>query len=277
MQSERSRRRGVGFYFLMAFIVMMLFGWWNLFPLLLFAGFIWWAAVKVIGVGSNQAGDLWYPPGRWARDLASNITTADHRPQQSDPQRVASERALRRAGQAVINSQAQLSDIGLLVYEDAGEPQIVRMGDVPTNAAHIRPFVVFELSAAAAASAVGTIRFNLIDGQGNLRYTVRSRYTLRHGVNFITPPTWLPLKEQNPGGMWSLQINVGDGEPIAIHEFRWFTVGGELRAALTGDGEIDEVMKDVIEQHTAADDTMSLDELLGEQDEVAPAVMQARH
>jgi hypothetical protein len=209
-------------------------------------------------------------------DSPSKTTDRQHQ-QQDAPQHIAAERALQRAGQPITNNQAQLSDIGLLVYEGTNEPQIVRLGDVPTNATHVRPFAVFDLSTTGGNTVTGAIRFNLIDGDGNLRYTMRSRYTLKNGVNFITPPTWLPLKDQNPGGMWSLQINVGDGDPVAIHEFKWLAVGGELRAALTGDGEIDEVMKDVIEQHTAADETMSLDELLGDQGEVAPALMHARH
>ncbi len=220
-------------------------------------------------------------PARWGQDFSDLFAGAmplDVSPiQETDAPRIAAERALRRAGQSVRNSEAQLTDIGLLVYEGRNEPHISRLGDVPTNATHIRPFVVYDLSAAAVTSAAGTIRFNLIDAEGRLRYTVRSRYTLKRGINFITPPTWLPLNEQNPDGVWSLQINVGDGAPIAIHEFKWFEIGGELRAAFTGDGEIDDLMKDVIEQHTAPEETVSLDELLGEQGEIAPTLTQARH
>ncbi|MEP7286773.1 MAG: hypothetical protein ABI947_13515 [Chloroflexota bacterium] len=174
----------------------------------------------------------------------------------------AAEAALKRAGHNPHDVAIPLDDIGLLVYETGEkEPRIYRNNDVPKVANHIRPFAVLHHSGGTLQK---TVRFNILDEAGKLRYTNRSRYTLKSGQNFITPPTWLPVDNQQPNGRWSLGISIDDRGVLANHEFDWIQMGGEARAQFTGDGEIDELTFKLMDDSSAAE-PMSLDELLGDQ------------
>jgi len=186
----------------------------------------------------------------------------------------AADKALYRAGNPNDNPDVQLSDIGLLVYEGTNEAKLCRLSDVPTDATHIRPFIVLNMPNLNDNGTDGVIRFNLVDGTGKLRYTSRARYTVKRGQNPIIPKTWMPLNGEQIDGIWSLQFCVGDNAPFAIHEFRWLQVGGQVRAQFTGDGEIDELMQPAVSQNV--DDPISLDELLADQGEEAPMVMNAK-
>ncbi len=187
----------------------------------------------------------------------------------------AADRALYRAGyRPDDNPDVQLADIGLLVYEGSNEPKLCRLSDVPTDATHIRPFIVLNAPHLPDAGSDGVIRFNLVDGSGKLRYTSRSRYTVKRGQNPIIPKTWLPLTDQQMDGTWSLQLCIGDNAPFAVHEFHWLQIGGQVRAHFNGDGEIDELMQPAINQNV--DDPVSLDELLADQAEDTPMVMNAK-
>jgi hypothetical protein len=107
------------------------------------------------------------------------------------------------------NPDVQLADIGLLVYDGMQNPKICRSSAVPTNATHIRPFIVLDMPYLADPGTDGIIRFNLLDGSGKLCFQSRSRYHVKQGKNFITPKTWLPLVDQQLGGTWSLQVSMG--------------------------------------------------------------------
>jgi hypothetical protein len=176
--------------------------------------------------------------------------------------------AMDRAGYEGGNGHLQLDDIGILMYDDGANPRIYRTAEIPTTASHIRPFIVLNQPVIQGGSGRGTIRFNLVDGDGNLRFTNRSGYLLKAGQNFVTPPTWLPLDGQAPDGLWSLQVTVG-AEKFATMGLVWLPVGGEVRTMFNGDGELDERMVRLMERRTATQ-TMSLDELLGDQVEEAP-------
>lgn len=173
-------------------------------------------------------------------------------------------KAMQRAGRNPHDSPLHLNDIGLLIYEGSKQPQIYRTAEVGTDATHIRPFMVIN-NPDMHSTGQGTIRFNLIDEQGQLRFTNRSRYTVKPGQNFITPSTWLPLNDQDFAGKWTMQVNIGESTLFAIHEFNWFQVGGEVRAQFTGDGEIDELAYSY-----EPGESLSLDELLASQGEAAP-------
>lgn len=181
--------------------------------------------------------------------------------------------AMRRAGHQAAGDQLRLDDIGVLIYEGDTHPRIYRTAEVPTVATHIRPFIVLNQPYMQGSGGHGTIRFNLVDEEGNLRYTNRSRYRLKSGQNFVTPPTWLPLDDQNPVGNWSLQVTVGD-QNFAMLDVDWLPVGGEARAQFNGDGEIDELTFKLMTRR-AAKETVSLDELLGDQVEEAPIKVSA--
>jgi hypothetical protein len=185
---------------------------------------------------------------------------------ETSPQSTAVGRALDRAQTFDNDLDVDLLDIGLFVYEaDDSHPKIFRLGEVPDNSSHIRPFIVLEpVTGTDDNRQPMIIRFNLLDGNGQLRYTSRSRYRLKSQPNFVTPSTWLPLKDMKTDGSWSLQINIGDGPPIAIHEFRWFAVGGALRAQFDGDGELDERTLNLMQHPTKG---LALDDLLAVQEQ----------
>jgi hypothetical protein len=237
------------------------------FPLLIL-GAIVFIGMKMAGVDRNSI-------RRAISGNTSEIPTQEYKPQiELIRRREIADKALHRAGRRADDPQVQLGDIGLLVYEGDNDPKICRLSDVPTNATHIRPFIVLELPELPDTGGNGVIRFNLVDGLGKLRYTSRSRYTVKRGQNFITPKTWLPLADQQVDGAWSLQVCVGDSAPFAIHEFEWLHVGGEARAQFNGDGEIDELMQPAFNQ--SVEESISLDELLADQGDEAPLVMGAK-
>jgi hypothetical protein len=177
--------------------------------------------------------------------------------------------AMRRAGHNALTSPLRLIDIGLLVYEGDDKPQVYRTVDIGTDATYIRPFIVVDIeNVDHYATGHGTIRFDIIDEHGKVRFANRSRYTVKPGQNFITPQMWLPVQGLNPSGKWTIHVNVGQNNLFAIHEFEWFKVGGELRAQFTGDGEIDWLAYDY-----PSAESLSLDELLAHQGEEAPLVV----
>ena len=182
----------------------------------------------------------------------------------SNAQAVADE-AMERAGRILDEESIHLNDIGLLVYDDEKNPRIYRTSDVPTDACHVRPFIVLFQPEMPESSGSGVLRFNLIDEGRNLRYTSRAKYRLHPGQNFVTPPTWLPLAGQKIDGPWSLVITIGD-TPLGITEFDWLQVGGEVRAQFNGDGEIDQRTRRWLDLRTT--EQVSLDELLADQADV---------
>lgn len=185
--------------------------------------------------------------------------------------KIANEAVRRSAHQPNNNADWQLADIGLLVYNDTKKPIICRSSAVPTNATHIRPFVVFDMPYLSNHGTDDIICFKLIDGSGKVCYQSKARYHVKHGQNFITPKTWLSLTNQQLESTWTLPISIGDTPSCAIHQFEWLEVGGEVRAQFNGDGEIDELSQSVAEEIT------SLDELLADQGDEVPMVMGARN
>jgi hypothetical protein len=182
----------------------------------------------------------------------------------SDAQAVADE-AMERAGRVLDENSIQLNDIGLLVYDDEKNPKIYRTSDVPTDACHIRPFIVLFQPEMPEGSGSGVIRFSLVDEKRTLHYTSRAKYKLHPGQNFVTPPTWLPLAGQQIDGPWLLVVTIGDTS-LGVIGFDWLRVGGELRAQFDGDGEIDERTRRWLDLR--AQRPVSLDELLASQADV---------
>jgi hypothetical protein len=172
--------------------------------------------------------------------------------------------AMEQVGRVPDESSIHLNDIGLLVYDDEKNPKIYRTSDVPTDACYVRPFIVLFQPEMPEGSGNGVLRFNLIDERRNLRYTSRAKYRLHPGQNFVTPPTWLPLANQNIDGPWSLVVTIGD-TPLGIVDFGWLQVGGEVRARFDGDGEIDQRTRRWLDLRGL--EPVSLDELLADQAE----------
>lgn len=214
------------------------------------------------------------------RSLANNVagfffgseTNYGRRTESLQIRRNAAE-AQRRAGYDPDAPQVIVDDIGLLAYEGDAQPKIYRAMDIPTSASHLRPFIVLNLSRVfpELSDEKHTVRFNLFDEEGKLRFTARARFTTQD--HFITPKTYLPLDDQHPDGKWSLQVMAGD-QPLAIHEFGWLQMGGVVRAQYTGDGEIStEQRRGRLE---APDVPISLDELLADQEQRSAVEMRGQ-
>lgn len=148
---------------------------------------------------------------------------------------LAARQATQRAGYAGGPAFVNVMDIGLLAYQGLDEPRLVRTGKVLSDTDYLRPFAELWLP----HEARGTIRFELADAGGRLRYADEARYDLGTGRNTLLPGTWLPLRDKrNQPGEWTLRLSAGD-LLLAAHRFGWQPVGGgELQRYMASDGEI---------------------------------------
>jgi len=173
--------------------------------------------------------------------------------------------AMRRAGYAGEGETdyVQVLDIGLLAYRHTNEPKLVRYGDVLMDTHHLRPFAELWLPYRAR----GSVRFEMIDGEGRLRYADESAYDLVRGPNTLLPNTWLPLREKSVApGQWRLRVLAND-TLLASHVFGWRPVGGgEIQEFVASDGEMSATLIQALERRQASQ-AMSLDDLLADQEE----------
>jgi hypothetical protein len=170
--------------------------------------------------------------------------------------------AMLRAGRVWNKSKLRLEDIGLLVYHGTAHPKICRTSDIPTDATHIRPFIVLNQPSMPQGSGHGLLQFVLRDESEQIRYHSQGSYTMHQGKNFITSRTWLPLAHERVGGKWLLEVG-SSSTRFAVHVFDWLEVGGELRTLFNGDGEID--TQSLQSMKLRGLDQVSLDELLAVQ------------
>lgn len=170
-------------------------------------------------------------------------------------------RAVRRAGHDPDALAVAPVDIGVLAYESReATPTLYRETRLPEDAAYIRPFMLLR----SPRRARGMIRFELVDGQGAVRFVDETEWELKAGETFVYPATWLPTERiEDYSGEWTLRVYAAD-TLLAVHDFTWWdSGGGELRRYLTGDGEISD---DLLEELSGARvERLSLDELLDEQ------------
>lgn len=226
---------------------------------------------------------LWYSsifPGRfafnvdqhWARwfgDKAGKFAPLGHAAKaqnEAESPKAVAERALHRAGLDQRQLAVHLNDVGLLVYCGGQHPEaIARDESIRSDATHVRPFM--RLNFPLQQNGGDTIRFELLDAQGQVRYSDESWYDLMPGDNFLTTKTWLPLHDEIPDGHWTLRVVVGE-TPFAVHLLRWHKrhLSG-LRARLQSDGEIDDQVRVAAAQPLSK--PLSLDELLSDQQPVA--------
>ncbi len=182
------------------------------------------------------------------------------------------DQAILRAGMRAAELPLELLDLGLLVYTGGTQPDFIARDEaVPSSATHIRPFFRFNNP---WESAAGQIAFELVDGRGVRRFVDQAEYSVVPDENFITPKTWLPLRDQAPSGSWALRITLGE-TLIAVHTFKWRQVRSVTLAPmierLQSDGEIDPMRT-----RAPAYEPLSLEELLSakEPDHVPEAIRQ---
>jgi hypothetical protein len=169
--------------------------------------------------------------------------------------------AMGQAGYRANANALQLLDIGVLTYDGGKQPRVSRVETIPAYVTRLRPFASIQYPHARAITL--TVRFELINEMGQVRFMADERYQFKRGKNFITPPSWLPMGDNDSGGDWTLLISIID-QPFARHYFRLAPdMSTNFRTYLRPDGEIDEWLARSAEQ--ALSDDMSLDELLGDQ------------
>jgi hypothetical protein len=275
---DRRRRSGRGLrlgpiigFLVAAYIVSQFLSWSNILIWLFFGAIIMFTIRQLSQSGNGSQS------GQFGQERIFTNNSPAHRLKNDELNRIKSvaDKALQQAGRIPGESPLELDDIGLLVYENSTQPQIFRTADVTSTSSHIRPFIVLDQPDIPNLSGHGIIRFNLVDGQGKLRYTNRSRYNLKPGPNFITPPTWLPTQQHDALDLssdWTMQVVIGESTVFAVHKFGWLKVGGQERARFNGDGEIDEVAR-FYEYQRPEPEPMSLDELLADQAEEVPLTM----
>lgn len=179
------------------------------------------------------------------------------------PKEVA-ERAMRRAGNKIEDWLLSLEDIGVLAYHGDDSPDVVRMNPVAVDTSHVRPFAVIKLP---YKQGKGTIRFELFDEFGALRFAATEQYLLKQGANFITPRTYLPLPDDRTSGQWTLRISIGE-KRLAEHAFvvrASSAAAPPVRAILAEDGEIDPWLARAITDQGRQSGGLSLEELLASQ------------
>lgn len=170
--------------------------------------------------------------------------------------------AITTAGHDPADLPVRPMDIGVLVYrEGVRDPEMHRIGDIPQDAKHIRPFVELSLP----QKATGRIRFELIDSSGVSRFVQEDAHQLKQGSQPVVASTWLPTPADLPrDGLWQLKVSA-DGVLLANHLFEWqsATVEPEITEYIEEDGEISDELRNAL--GNLSNERMSLDELLGDQ------------
>lgn len=136
---------------------------------------------------------------------------------------------------------------------------------------YIQPFVQLRLP----TKAVGKIRFEIVDTDGQILFIHEDYHELERGRNLLTPTARLPVHDaQAMHGPWQLRVTA-DGLPLATHTFEWQESESKtIRRHLTDDGEISSGLRVAMAENRLQ--KMSLDELLSYQDDSAEQKQQGR-
>lgn len=192
-----------------------------------------------------------------ARRPATATRQQRSRSSQSNRAPAHADRAVRQAGHNPANMNLRVSDIGIVSMREGHEPLVHREVGVEEDADYIQPWVELHVPGTAA----GTLRFELRDADGQLRFVRDRKLQLRPGKNFVSPTARLPVRDDFvTDGDWLLSIHA-DGDLLAQHRFAWLTGGARMNAHLREDGEMSEELRQAFEE-SAQEQELSLDELL---------------
>jgi hypothetical protein len=153
-------------------------------------------------------------------------------------------------------------DMGLMGIRKGEDPVIYRKS-VLEDVDYIQPFVVLRLP----MKATGRIKFEIIDGDGQVLFIHEDYYQLQKGRNPITPASRLPIRASMARMQdWQLRISA-DGMLLADHTFAWTeSETTRLRRQIGQDGEINPQVREALSDHPIQQGSLSLDELLAYQD-----------
>lgn len=168
--------------------------------------------------------------------------------------------SVRRAGLNPNDLHVLPVDIGVMAFGGDSEPVIHRTMPVLDNVDYIQPFVQLRLP----TTAVGRIRFELVDSDGETRFVHENNHNLQRGMNLVTPAARLPIHDALALERdWLLRV-FADGVQIAEHRFRWQeSTSKVIRRHLRADGELTSEVKAMMAENRLQE--LSLDELLEDQ------------
>ena len=109
------------------------------------------------------------------------------------------------------------TDIGVIAFKGDQEPVIYRTRDVLDDVDYIQPYVQLRLP----TKAVGRIRFEVVDADGETLFSREEHHQLERGRNLITPAARIPVHDaQALDGEWELRVSADD-MLLAVHHFNW--------------------------------------------------------
>lgn len=168
--------------------------------------------------------------------------------------------AVRDAGLDPTTTNVLPVDIGVMTFSADQDPIIYRTKPVLDNVDYIQPFVQLRLP----TQAVGRIRFEVLDSDGQTLFIHEEYHHLQRGRNLVTPAARLPIHDaHNMNGDWQLRVSA-DGVLLAVHPFGWQeSTTKAIRRHLREDGELSNEVRAMLADSRLQ--KMSLDELLADQ------------
>ncbi|HLV34325.1 MAG TPA: hypothetical protein VKY59_04385 [Spirillospora sp.] len=201
---------------------------------------------------------------RRIRQETYEVPVDDHESAQRRIYRSALE-AVEAAGHDPETVRVLTTDIGFMAFKGDQDPVVYRTRDIPDDVDYIQPYVQIRLP----TRAVGRIRFEILDGEGESLFIHEEHHQLERGRNLITPAARLPVHDaQFMDSDWELRVSA-DGMLLAVHYFGWQeTTTKVVRRHLSEDGEITELSSEL--RAALAENRLqqiSLDDLLAYQEE----------
>lgn len=226
------------------------------------------AALVLGGLGAfllyRQMSETQQNIGSTRRDAADQY--GDYPQQAADPQPRADQvymhalEAVQAAGLDPNATHVLPVDIGVMAFSADQDPVIYRTKPVLDDVDYIQPFVHLRLP----TKAVGRIRFEIIDNDGQVLFVHEEYHQLQRGRNLVTPSARLPIHDaHNMRGDWQLRVSA-DGVLLAVHHFGWEeNVTSAMRRHLREDGELTNEVRAMLAESRLQ--KLSLDELLADQ------------
>jgi hypothetical protein len=179
--------------------------------------------------------------------------------------------AVEAAGHDPETVRVLATDIGVMAFKGDQDPVIYRTRDVLDDIDYIQPYVQLRLP----TKAVGRIRFEILDADGETLFSREEHHQLERGRNLITPAARIPVHDaQAMDGEWELRVSADD-MLLAVHHFGWEESASRVvRRHLTEDGEISSELRAAMAENRLQE--MSLDELLDYSDDEEDAAQQQR-
>lgn len=168
--------------------------------------------------------------------------------------------AAQAAGQNPRSMRVVPVDIGVMTFRGDQDPEVARSQPIPDDVDYLQPFVQLNLP----TRAVGNIRFEIVDSEGETRFLREENYQLQRGLNLLTPAARLPIHDAFVlSDDWQLRISA-DGMLLAVHHFTWEESANKLlRKHIQEDGELSHELRAMMAENRLG--RVSLDDLLADQ------------